>query len=327
MNARQDRLLGCLGTVTLFTLAGCGVGLQSSGGALFAGGGAEGRQTDSSIARTAAFEQTKVPKGLLFVTIAPRPLHHLTSAVKIFDKNPPNALVGQITTGLSSPIGMAVDLAGDLFVANAAVPTIVEYPPGATKPSVTYRKDLTNPGIVAIGTDGTLYATNYYSIGNGSALIEYPPHDTKPSFKVRFTGLLAGLTLDSKNNLYVGYNGPTGGRILRFVPGSKVGEDLGIAIGFVGGLAFDAAGDLVVCDQTAPAIDVFPPGATQPSQRITAGLSDPSAIAFGHDYRRLYVADSAAGNVLDYAYPEGTIVTQFNLGAAFGVALSPPAPM
>jgi len=264
--------------------------------------------------------------GLLFVA------NGRSNVVDIYDKNPPNALVGQITDGISGPNGMAVDAAGDLFVANVDNQTVTEYPPGSTKPSKTYKNGfgqrLTNPLNVAVGIDGTLYLVNYTHVGNASQVLEYPPNSKYASLAINLTGGAEGLALDSGNNLYVSYNGANGGRILKFAPGSTTGNDLGIALGFAGGLALDKNGNLIACDQTAPAIDVFPPGATQPSRTITNGFVDPYHIAFGQHFQRLYVADSAGDDVLVYSYPAGKIVdTIHRRFTAFGVAVSPAAPL
>jgi hypothetical protein len=253
-----------------------------------------------------------------------------SSIVDIYDKEAPNAHLGQITDGLSGPNGMVVDAAGDLFVANVDNQTVTEYPPGSTKPSRTYTKGfnqrLTNPLNVTVGTDGTLYLVNY--IGNGSQVLEYPSGSVKPSLAIAVNGGAEGLALDTSNNLFVSYNGQAGGRILKFAPGSTTGTDLGISLGFAGGLAFDGNANLVACDQTAPAIDIFPPGATKPSRTITHGLRDPYHIAFGQHFHRLYVADSVADNLPIFSYPAGTILSEIHRKfTAYGVAVNPAAPL
>jgi hypothetical protein len=262
--------------------------------------------------------------GLLFVA------NGRSNVVDIYDKAPPNALVGQITDGISGPNGMAADTAGNLFVANVDDQTVTVYPPGSTKPSRTYtsgfNRRLTNPLNVAVGSDETLYLVNY--IGNGSEVLEYPRHSMKPSLSIAINGGAEGLALDTSNNLYVSYNGLGGGRILKFAPGSKTGMDLGIALGFAGGLTFDRNGNMVACDQTAPAIDIFPPGATKPSKTITKGLFDPYHIAFGEHFHRLYLADSVGDDVIVFSYPDGTILDRiYRTATAYGVAVNPAAPL
>lgn len=266
-------------------------------------------------------------KGLLFVA------NGRNNAVDIYDKNPPNALLGKITDGIVGPNGMAVDASGNLFVANVDNQTVTVYPPHSRKPSRTYtngfrHQRLTNPLNVAIGKDGTLYLVNYFTIGNGSQVLEYPRNSMNPTIAINMSGGAEGLALDAKNNLYVSENEQAGGRILKFAPGSTTGKDLGIALSFAGGLTFDGSGNLVACDQTAPAVYVFPPGATKPSKTITGGFVDPYHIAFGPFFHRLYLADSAGHDVFIYSYPAGAVVGKIHRQfTAYGVAVNPPAPL
>lgn len=252
------------------------------------------------------------------------------SSVDIYEKNSPHHLLGQITSGIAGPNAMAVDTTGNLFVSNVDNQTVAVYPPGSMTPSRIYTRGLhqrlTNPLTVAVGQDGTMYLVNYTHIGMQSEVLVYPPNQMTPSKSIPINGGADGLALDPSKNLYVSYNSQAGGRVLKFAPGSKSGQDLGISVGFAGGLAFDKSLDLLVCDQTAPAIDVFPPGATQPSKVISQGFTDPYGIAFGRYFQRLYVADSAGNNVLIFSYPDGALVGQIHRTfTAFGIAVSPAA--
>jgi hypothetical protein len=265
------------------------------------------------------------PNGLLFVA------NVRNNAVDIYEKEPPNALVGDITDGIVGPNGMAVDASGNLFVANVDNQTVTVYPPHSTKPSRTYTNGsnhhrLTNPLNVAIGNDGMLYVVNYHRLGQGSQVLEYPRNSMNPTIAIEMIGGAEGLAVDANNNLYVSENVQVGGRILKFRPRSTTGRDLGIALNFAGGLALDSSGNLVACDQTAPAVYVFPPGATKPSKTITGGFLDPYHVAFGQHFQRLYLADAASDNVFIYSYPSGTVVgTIQRTFRAFGVAVNPPA--
>lgn len=262
--------------------------------------------------------------GLIYVS------NGRSSSVDVYAKLPPHQLVETITQGISGPNALAVDRTGDLFVSNVGNATVTVYPPGSTTPSRTYTRGfqqrLSNPLTIALGADGTMYLVNYTLNGNQSQVLVYPPGRMRPSLAIDLTNGADGLAVDPTNDLYVSVNTPTDGRVLKFAPGSKTGQDLGISVHFAGGLALDKDLNLLVCDQTAPAIDVFPPGATQPSMVINQGFVDPYGVAFGRYFGRLYVADSAGDDLLEYSYPDGTLIGRIRRQfAAFGVAVSPAA--
>ncbi|MBV8725018.1 MAG: hypothetical protein JO351_01155 [Candidatus Eremiobacteraeota bacterium] len=246
--------------------------------------------------------------------------------IQIYNANAPHQLIGQITDGVSGPNGEAVDAAGNLYVANVNNATVVVYPPGATKPSVKYKKHLTNPLTPAVGNDGTLYVSNFNPDGSGEVL-EYPPGQLKPNFTIPLPGGAVGLAVDAKNNVYVTEYGSTG-RIFKFKPHSKQGKDLGISLGFAGRLILDEKGNIIVCDQGASAVDVFPPGATQPSKQIKGPFVDPFALALDKGERRLFVADGAGDSVYVYSYPKLRPITTISRSAtSYGIAIDPPAPL
>lgn len=246
--------------------------------------------------------------------------------IQIYNANAPHQLIGQITDGVSGPNGEAVDTAGNLYVANVNNATVVVYPPGATKPSLKYKKKLTNPLTPAVGNDGTLYVSNFNPDGSGEVL-EYPPGQLKPNFTIPLSGGAVGLAVDAKSNVYVTEYGSTG-RIFKFKPHSKQGKDLGISLGFAGRLILDKSGDIIVCDQggSPSAVDVFPPGATKPSKQIKGPFTDPFALALDKGERRLFVADGAGDSVYVYSYPKlRPIATISRSATSYGLAINPPA--
>jgi hypothetical protein len=245
-------------------------------------------------------------------------------AVYVFPRWGKNqAPIGKITDGLLAPNGLFVDDARNLYVCNFGGGTVTVYPNGAISPSET----LTGAGSaidVVVGFDGTVYVSNWDS-GSAGTLLEYPKGQTTPSVTIDIHGASEGLALDRKNNLYVAYTDATinDGEVLKFAPGSTVGTNLGIHIGSVGGATIDSAGNLLLDDQGIPAVDVFPPGATQPSQQIR-GFSLAFDIALNHPNTRLWVTDPFTA-VYEVTYPGGQIVNTITntISSAFGVATSP----
>jgi len=262
--------------------------------------------------------------GQIFVSAGRVGHGGILNEVDIYQKGPAHALLGKITKGISGANGMTMDAAGNLYVSNVGNATITKYAPGSVTPSVTYRSQLTNPLTLTMGTDGTLYAVNYYPPGQGSAIFEYAPGATSPTTKIKLPGGAEGMALDANNNLYVGYN-TNFSEVIKFAPGSKTYVDTGIRVGFVGCVLVDNKGNLLVCDQIAPSINVYKPGATTPFKTIsTSGMVNPYLAAFGKDYARLYVADSASSTFDIFDYPSGTLAGQIQrTNTSYGVAVTP----
>lgn len=244
--------------------------------------------------------------------------------VYIFPQNGRNqAPIGMITSGLAAPNGLFVDRLKRLYVCNFGGGTVTVYRHGSITPSRTLR----NAGSaidVVVGLDDTVYVSNWDS-GSSGTLLEYPKGHQRPTVTININGASEGLALDSGNNLYVAYNDNTfnDGEVLKFAPGSTVGTNLGIHVGYVGGETIDAAGNLLLDDQSLPGVDVFPPGATQPSQQIK-GFNLAYDIALTHSGTRLWVTDPFVA-VNEVTYPGGTLVNSITntISSAFGVATSP----
>jgi hypothetical protein len=245
-------------------------------------------------------------------------------AVYIFPQKGNNqAPIGKITAGLAAPNGLFVDKERKLYVCNFGGGTVTVYHHGSITPS----KTLTGAGSaidVVVGIDGTVYVSNWDS-GSAGTLLEYPKGQTTPSVTININGGPEGLALDSGNNLYVAYNDNTvnDGEVLKFAPGSTVGTNLGIHVGYVGGETIDSLGNLLLDDQNIPGVDVFPPGATQPSNQIK-GFALAFDIALVKNNSKLWVTDPFTA-VNEVTYPAGTLINSItnSISSAFGVATSP----
>ena len=251
--------------------------------------------------------------------------------------------IGEITEDINAPAGMAVDAAHRLYVTDnelkpitahmKGLPSLVPvFPAGSETPSRIYFHGIDHPTDVVVGADGTVYIDNF---GDG-IVAEYPKGSQRPSLE--FTapaGMAFSLALDAANDLYVASTNVNA--VYKYDPGSSHGANLGLVLGGEPhGMAFDSSGNLVVAVSKAPGsgsvIDVFQPGKTSPSKQIF-GTFQPFMIAFDKSKSHLYVADFGSGNhdggVFEFAYPSGTLITEYTQGGAsepYGVAVNPPAP-
>ncbi len=173
----------------------------------------------------------------------------------------PTATIAGTNTGLSAPFGVALDAAGQVYVANAGRSgngSITVYTPGATgnvTPTATIaggNTGLTSPLSIALDAAGQLYVMNVTIVSN----VAY--------YKV--TVYAAGAT---------GNIAP-----IRLIGGGNTGLSSPL------GMAVDAVGRLYVANQGNSSITVYAPDATgnaAPMATIagnSTGLSGPAHITF-----------------------------------------------
>ncbi len=82
-------------------------------------------------------------------------------------------------SGLSAPVGLAFDSAGNLFAADAFSGNIYEFTPDGTRS--TFASGLNHPVGLAFNSAGNLFAADQYS-GN---IYEFTPGGTQSTFALR----------------------------------------------------------------------------------------------------------------------------------------------
>jgi hypothetical protein len=203
---------------------------------------------------------------------------------------------GSLSIG-ALPLGLAVDQNQNLYVAAATLgsgtPSVQVFARGETKPSKTYTSDLTGPIDVAVDAHGTIYVSNLRDpqgggcgagSGPGGSVVEYAKGNMKPARTITdFPGCPSGIAIDSKSNLYLAYlyypaSGLLQSDVIEYPYGSTRGKALGLNVPGgpdLGGLAFDAKGDLLVenvqDDATLNQLLTFPPGSKTPANTIQYG--------------------------------------------------------
>lgn len=275
------------------------------------------------------------------------------SRIDIFHQaNPSEGIIGTIRTGVSHPDGIFIDGTGTLYVANAngsGHGSVTVYPPGARKPERIY----SGAGCafdVAAGSDGTVYVADACGPKGGvGRVIIYPHGSTKNTRFLYPGGSPYCVTLDPRNNLYVGYNSELSyaGQVKRYAPGARKGVKLipDNFVYFVTGIALDDRGALLVANQGDGVIDVFTTFGKPPSRIIKTGQSHPFAFAFDRREGRIYVSypctpgglrslgSSGCGKrpntvvALDYLSGERLWTLQQRYWVPMGVAAEPSAPL
>jgi hypothetical protein len=323
-----SRYARALSLVALAALAACASGQSSQGGALTPAGSNALRVTAARLPfakaqpahRAGGWLSPAAKSGQHVIYVS----DFLANVVQIYPASGSNpAPIGQITDGISGPMGSFVDSHGDLFTSNVTNYTVTMYPKGSLNWTLRYT-GLEYPTSVTVGKDGTVYIADI----SGNKVFEYLKGSTRPKRIINVT-TPQGVALDAENNLYVSYNtgqhGGGPGAVNEYAPHSTSGTTLPAQISWAAGDAIDGSGNLVVADQSTAQVEIFAPGASSPTRVITQGLQDPFRIAFDKTFKHLYVADPEANALFVYDYATGTLTNTITNGltSVYGVALFP----
>jgi hypothetical protein len=239
------------------------------------------------------------------------------------------ALVSTVTNGLSNPQGTSVNwnpARRTWYIANTGLSNVLALSPGGSSVVNTINDSGQYPVDVTAAFKGTnVYISNIYTTsftagslsvcsGSGSCSQLTDPN--------AFEGI--GVAVDSNGNCFWSYNDNSGiGQIDEFAGCKGSPTNLGLSLGFAGGVAVDQAGDLWYSDQLA---GVYKCTGTTGCALFASGFSDGLMINFAHKYANLLVADAGAGNVDSVNPTTGAVTTLFSPGTSdppFGVAASP----
>lgn len=217
------------------------------------------------------------------------------------------APIRTITDGVSKPVAIATDTAGNLYVFNGGDktgPFLSMFAPGSSHPSstLTLPSSLSASGWMAVGPNGTIYIVGFNS--QGGQILEYYAGATMPSLTIQAPSSTdpfrntAGV--DRNNNFYTELEG---GRALtgpiKFALKSKSYTYVKYTSEALGPITFDNTGDLLVShfsrNHGSRVLVVEPTGSTSFPIPI-----DPSYMAFDGRHNLLYIADNNVVDIIDY---------------------------
>jgi len=204
-------------------------------------------------------------------------------------------------TGLLRPNGVAVDGAGNIFVADKRYNFVVELmAPGYTTTKAL--QGLLHPQGVAIDTKGNLFV----SVQGANSVVEILASGEYTTVNTLITGLSSpdGVALDSSGNLYVA---DTGNNAVKefLAPGYTTMKILGSGFSAPGGVAVDAAGNVYVADAGNNAVkEILAATGYTAIQTMGSGFSAPGGVALDAS-GNVYVADTGNNAVkkLDFGDP------------------------
>ena len=259
----------------------------------------------------------------------------------------PTVTISGSQTMLTSPAGVAVDAAGDVFAADLFGDQVLEYAPGAHGNVAPIARipvpSQQGPVGLALSPAGQLLVSGF----NDAAVYEYA-RDSAGAWGLLHTlsgsrtGIVhpAGVAFGPGGTIVVA-NDVLNGSVLEFAPGAdgnvapiRTLAGTATALGEPFGVAVDSAGEVWVADNGHDAIYVFGPNAggnTAPVRFITTGLNVPNALALDGAGDVLVaegqglIDDFAAGVSGKQVSPFASLGgSQTGIVSPFGVAISPP---
>ena len=107
-----------------------------------------------------------------------------------------------INTGVNDPQALALDAAGDLFVANINVNTVTEYAPPYIGAPTIISTAVSGPDALALDVAGDLFVANDGNFPSPYNVTEYaPPYTSTPT--IISSGVPKALALDAAGKLFV----------------------------------------------------------------------------------------------------------------------------
>ena len=234
-------------------------------------------------------------------------------------RNPQTTQVELPFTDLNRPGGVAVDTAGDVYVADTGHSRVLKLPAGSTTQVTLPFTGLLDPDGVAVDTAGNVYVTDY---GNNSVL--KLPAGSTTQVTLPFTGLKAptAVAVDIVGSVYVTDYGNY--RLLKLPAGSTTQVEL--LLPFIGlkaptGVAVDSAGSIYVTGYGNAPVVKLPAGSNTQVELPFTGFTGPKppngvAVDSAGD---VYVVDSLHQRLVEL--PAGS-TTQVEL--SFGTGLGNP---
>ncbi|MEV0710279.1 serine/threonine-protein kinase PknD [Nocardia aurea] len=180
-------------------------------------------------------------------------------------------------SGVSLPTGVAVDAAGNVYVADMGNDQVLKLAPGASTPTSLPFTGLKNPQNVAVDTAGNIYVTDT----SNDRVLKLAPGASTPT-ALPFAGLKdpRGVAVDGAGDVYVADRGND--RVVRLAAGAPTPTTLPLT-GLQGpdGVAVDAAGNVYITELGTEQVRMLAAGASTPTMLPITGLKDPQGLAVG----------------------------------------------
>ncbi|MBF6228839.1 protein kinase [Nocardia abscessus] len=177
--------------------------------------------------------------------------------------------------GVSLPTGVAVDMAGSVYVTDMGNDRVVKLAAGASTPTALPFTGLKNPQDVAVDNAGNVYVADT----SNNRVVALAAGASTPTM-LPFTGLKSpqGVAVDNAGDVYVTDRGNS--RVLRLAAGASAPTTLPFTeLRDPQGLAVDTAGNVYVTELGTERVLRLAPGASESTTLPFTGLQDPQGVA------------------------------------------------
>jgi len=216
----------------------------------------------------------------------------------------------RIHDGLNSPVGMAYDTSGNLYVANWSAGTVLRFTPDGQRR--VFAKGLSGPSGLAISTGGDIYVASY----SENVVWRFTPSGEQSVF-IRGLATPAGLSFDAHGRLLIA-NRQTN-QILAAHPNGKidvVAQDLQTPVG-----AIELPGGDLIVSNIAGSVSLVSGSTRAVVINTSLGSPGPGIVLAGDD--SAYVVDYG-GTTVNHIDRNGkrTVIAD-GLRSPVGLALAP----
>jgi sugar lactone lactonase YvrE len=228
----------------------------------------------------------------------------------------PGPAVTLVSSGLNQPLGVAVDGAGNVYVADYGDQAIKEWNAATQQVTTLVSSGLSNPWGVAVDGSGNVYIADT----NNAAIKQWSPSTqqvttvvgTSPTFPT-------GIAVDGSGNIYFAdtahdavkeWNAST----------QQVTTVVGTDLSFPVGVAVDGSGNLYIADSNDDAIKQWNESTQQVTTVLGSGLSGPYGVAVDGS-GNLYIADTDGHSFIQWSASAQSVTTLLSSGLYAGVAV------
>lgn len=237
---------------------------------------------------------------------------YATNTIDIFPQNSTDeGPCGQLTVKkppLATPQGLFVDSNGDLWVTNSYEHEIDELAPLSKKVLRTLYDTLGEPVSVIVDPNtGSVYAGNLEGHDNGpGGVIAFDNGNDTPTRQLTDSNLTNAyfVAVDNGSNVYATLTTPSGqGAVHEWLGGTGNAVDLGISLGFPGGIETTQNGALLICDQGIPACGDVEPGTTSLANEFALNDYDPVNASLDAGEDTAFTPDDFEDIIYAWQYP------------------------